>query len=255
MRLQHVIAISCLSIFLVIGAAFMALGLRNVWRGLVSTRWPTVMGSVSDSRVDVQTGTDRETNAPSVTYLAEITVDYRVDGRDYSTGTLAFGQTVGSGDSSEAELRRLRYPPGMPVSVSYDPSDPAVAVLRPGFDPEVLWLPGAGLGFFLPGLMFLLAYLSMAMNLPVMGVAWRLFGTIFALIGIAMLTVGVLNLSRARASLAWPVTRGVIVYGHRDSSTSVTRTEDGRSYRSTSQGTHLVYTYDADGTARFSNIR
>jgi hypothetical protein len=255
MKLLHVIAIGSLSIFLVIGVALFALGLRNVWLGLASRGWPTVIGTVEASEVGAEATGDRRTGAESTMYAARIAIAYRVDGRDYTTETLQFGQTVGSGDSSEAELRRLRYAPGTSVTVAYDAHDPSLAVAEPGLHSDMLWLPGAGLGFFVPGLMFLLAYLATATELRVGGAAWLLFGAIFAAFGLVLLSLGLANLRRARASENWPVTRGTIVYGRIDASDAAVHVENGRVLRGTTEGAHLVYGYDVGGRRRYSNVR
>lgn len=64
-----------------------------------------------------------------IMYTANIRFQYEVNGRAYRTDLIWFGQTAGSGDSSEAELRHFRYPLGEKVTVSYDPADPATAAV------------------------------------------------------------------------------------------------------------------------------
>jgi hypothetical protein len=96
----------------------------------------------------------------SIMYTANIRFQYEVNGRAYRSDQIWFGQTAGSGDSSEADLRRFRYPLGEKVTVSYDPADPAIAAVHPGFQAEALWLPGAGLAFLFPGLMAFVMYKS-----------------------------------------------------------------------------------------------
>ncbi len=188
-----------------------------------------------------------------MTYSAVIVFGYRVAGRDYTTDTIHLGQVVGSGDSSDAELRRLRYPPGAKIPVWHHPAEPSTAVVQPGFHSDVLWLPGAGLGFLLPGVMFLLLYRSTFGG--GLGMGLSLFAAIFMLIGAAMLSGGGLSLWRAYSSPNWPITQGTILYGQQDSSTTVTEDEGGTSQRSTSYGAHFVYRYQVNGHTHFSNIR
>jgi Protein of unknown function (DUF3592) len=88
-----------------------------------------------------------------------------------------------------------------------------------------------------------------------LGMGLGMFAAIFMLIGLAMLSGGLLSLWRAYSSRSWPLARGTILYGQRDSSTTVTEDEDGTIQRSTSYGAHFVYRYEVNGAAHFSNIR
>jgi hypothetical protein len=132
-----------------IGGFALWLGAGNVWHSYASRNWPRTAGKVVQSDTSEESSTDRKTKITSISYVANLAFEYEVDGKKYSTPNLYFGQTVGSTDSSEAELRTLRYPAGAPVTVSYKPDDPATAAVKPGLYPDVLWLPGFGLGFLL----------------------------------------------------------------------------------------------------------
>src|ERR1035438_4649934 len=82
---------------------------------------------------------EKKTGDVSIIYSADTVIQYGVAGKQYSTNLIHFGQTLGSGDASEAELQRLRYPVDAEVSVSYDPSQPWIGVwgfedLRPWYD-------------------------------------------------------------------------------------------------------------------------
>ncbi|MEO7650719.1 MAG: DUF3592 domain-containing protein, partial [Bryobacteraceae bacterium] len=154
MKIENIAAGIGLSFFVAIGLVALGFGLRNIWRASASKEWPSVPGVVATSEINRSVSHDRKTRSSSTSYAADIHVRYNVAGTDYSTDQIRFGQTVGSGDSSEAELRRLRYPVGATVTVSYNPKDPSLAAMRPGIGSDALWLPGAGLGFLLPGIMF-----------------------------------------------------------------------------------------------------
>jgi len=198
---------------------------------------------------------DRRTRTSSKTYSANIRFQYQANGRDYTTATLHFGQTVGSGDSSDAELRHDRYPVGAAVVVSYNPKDPSIAAAEPGFDADALWLPGAGLAFFAPGVMCIVLYFGMSRGNGMFGLGLGLFAGIFAAIGVSLLAGGLVNPWRAHGSRSWPQTAGVITYGVIDESNSVTRDSEGDTIRSTSSGAHLVYRYEVNGMKHYSNVR
>src|SRR5579872_6456285 len=136
-------------------------GARNVQRAIASTAWPTTSGMVTGSQASESTTKDEKTHAGSTTYSTETTIHFQVNGQDYSTDLIHFGQTLGSGDSSEAALQAVRYPAGAAVSVSYNPGDPSIAVVKPGLHADAFWLPGAGLAFLLPALMCIVMFPAM----------------------------------------------------------------------------------------------
>ena len=255
MRLFRIIVVAAISVLIVFGLAILGIGLRNVWRAFASPRWPSVRGAVLESSTSKSVTRDRETGANSASYQAQITFGYQVNGKSYTTDTIHFGQTVGSGDSSDAELRHRRYPVGAQVSISYHPGDPSIATLKPGLYPDVFWIPGAGLAFALPCMAALLFFLSTEMKVPGFAIGLGLFATIFCLVGAVMLAGGLVRLWHAYASQNWPVTSGAIVYQQQDGSTSVTRSDDGATERATSYGTNLVFQYEVGGAIHFANTR
>jgi Protein of unknown function (DUF3592) len=141
------------SIFLLLGAWLLVVDMRNLSHAVASPKWPraaaVVVTSETSAHADPKTVGSR---ASSTMYEAEIRFAYTVDDKEYATDILHFGQTLGSGDSSEAELRKLRYPLGKQVTVAYKPDNPAIAAAKPGFDHEVLFLIGAALFFIMPAI-------------------------------------------------------------------------------------------------------
>lgn len=244
----------CLGLFIVGGLFFLYMGLKNVWLALASKGWPSVSGVVKASGTETSRSRDSETGETSTMYAARLRVAYQVAGREYVTGTVWIGETEASGDSSEAELKRLQYPEGAVVPVYYDPKQPDRSALRRGLTADALWLPGAGLGFFLPGVMFLHLYFAMTRGTGGMRIGITLFGAIFALCGVAMLAAGLRNLWLGHESRSWPSAEGEIVYSVGDSTNSVTEDEDGTRTRSTTYSTRLVYRYEAGGFKRHGNV-
>jgi len=188
-------------------------------------------------------------------YLADIQFRYRVGGREYTTNVLHFGQTWGSGDSSDAELRRFRYPLGAEATVVYNPGAPSIAAAEPGFHAAALLLPGAGLAFLVPAVMCIVLYFGMSRGSALFGVGLAMFAGIFATLGVAFLTMGLVNLARAWESRHWPQAPGAITYGKIDSSTRVARTEDSGLVSSTTSGDHIIFGYDVNGKKHYSNVR
>ncbi|MGC9971430.1 MAG: DUF3592 domain-containing protein [Bryobacteraceae bacterium] len=232
------------TLFLVgVGGIPLWMGLRFVWRGLASTRWPTAPGvvlksAVSETEASQKSGT--YTLSTYTFYVPELSFGYQVKGRDYTTKNLQFGRAEGSGDASEAAVLMLRYPVGAKVSIRYHPSDPALGVVQSGVNSVVVWYLMAGLVFILFGVVVLLAYIGSEWELfefrRVMGLMWF----IFIFFGVGMLTPGLLSLWRAKASENWPTVNGVIVFSEQDG---------------TDSRVPLAYEYEVNGEKHFSNVR
>lgn len=222
-----------LGLFLLPGLFMVVAGSRNVWRGVASAQWPAAEGVVAES--SLETG---------------VVFRYRVNGVDFSTDVIQFGQTPGSNDSSNAELLRLRYRRGAAVPVRYDATNPSIAAVEPGFHSDSLWLPGAGLAFVLPALLFCLLGRGTDRSFPAYGLA--VFALIFMLIGLPMLAAGSLHLWHANASRRWPVAEGIILSGRPYSSGKV-EAEAGE--EEAARGRQLIYRYEVAGRKRYSDVR
>jgi hypothetical protein len=193
-----------------------------------------------------------ERGNPPQSSSGDIALRYQVQNRNYTTETLHFGQTFASGDSSESALRRLEYPAGAEIPVFYHPRDPSIAVVRTGVFADAFWLPLAGLAFALPGAMVPFIVLNEGSRLRI---ALGVFGIAFCTVGGLMLAGGLTNLWRGHASTRWPITNGTIVHERVDSSTTVTRDNNGNVEQSTTHATHLVYEYTVDGKKHYANVR
>ena len=221
-----------LGLFLLPGLFMVGIGSRNVWRGVASSHWPEATGDVAESGAQ-----------------KNVEFRYRVGGQEYSTDLIQFGQTSGSSDSSEAQLRRMRYRAGSAVQVRYHPKDPSIAAVEPGFHSDSLWLPGAGLAFVLPAILF--GLVALGSDGSFLGYGLAVFALIFVLIGLPMLTAGSMNLWRAYVSQQWPIAAGVILSG-KPSSGNV-EVEPGE--EEAAGGSRLVYRYEVAGRKRYSDVR
>jgi hypothetical protein len=274
--MKIVLALCMLTVGLVavLGLYLFLKGARRVQLAATSATWPTTAGKVVSSE------TTRDVSAYkrdiSVTFNTQTVIRYTVNDHSYITDVLRFGQTLGSGDKSEAALQRLRYPAGKDVPVSYDPANPASAVMKPGLHADAFWLPGAGLAFLLPAAlcMFLLPgifrdtsaddqafanYVQTAIDqrrpdLPppprsgdkVMPVAAAAFGAVFCCLGILALTAGLQRAWHGSASSSWPTVSGIVTETGGDEPDDTTDT----AYRA-----RLIYKYDVKGATHFNNLR
>ena len=290
-KLTVIGAVVAIGLVVIFGLYLFGLGLRNVSRAVASSHWPRTAGKVVRSATQEKHDVDKKTGVVSVIYSADTVIQYGVAGSQYSTNLIHFGQTLGSGDASEAELQRLRYPVDGEVSVSYDPSRPWIAAARPGLHAEAFWLPGAGLAFLLPAAIALFVFLTVFRNAPeqqrdddefkksvetaienarrgiappdipfrppkdasdvIAPVVAGLLGAVFCGLGILALSSGAQRLWRGAASEHWPSVDGKVLF----SRVNTSETADSDHQRSTTFSPQFVYTYEVNGVKRFNNRR
>jgi hypothetical protein len=158
-KLSIIIGILVITPVFLFGSFLLIKGLRNIQMSFASVHWPRAAGMVASS-VTTRTAPTQDRTLRSMrdgprspdyaTFGTNTKIGYTVNGREYTTNMLHFGQTLGSSDRSDAVLLSLRYPEGKEVPVSYNSSSPSVAVINPGLHSEAFWLPGAGLAFLVP---------------------------------------------------------------------------------------------------------
>ena len=257
MKLTVIGGVIAIGLVVAFGLYLFVLGLSNLNRAVASSHWPRTAGKVVRSDTREQRDVDKKTRAVSVIYSADTVIQYEVAGKSYSTNLIHFGQTLGSGDASEAELQRLRYPLNGAVPVSYDPSRPWIAAARPGLHAEAFWLPGAGLAFLLPAAVALFVFLTVFRAAPrqsddvIAPVVAGLLAAVFCGLGILALSSGAQRLWRGAASEHWPSVQGTVLFSRVN--TSETQESDDR--RSTTFSPQFVYTYEVDGVKHFNNRR
>jgi len=291
MKLTVIGAVIAIGLVALLGLYLLGLGLRNVSRAAASSHWPTTAGKVVRSSTQEQHDVNRDTGDVSVTYSANTVIQYEAAGKQYATNLIHFGQTLGSGDASEAELQRLRYPVGGTVSVSYSPSQPWVAAARPGLHAEAFWLPGAGLAFLLPAALAMFVCLTLFRAAPeqqrndddfrksvdtaienarrgiappdipfrppsdssdvIAPVVAAFLGAVFCGLGILALSSGAQRLWRGAASEHWPSVQGKVLF----SRVTASETRDSEHQSSTTFSPQFVYTYELAGIKHFGNRR
>lgn len=262
MRVTMAAAIFAVGLVLAFGGYLTFQGIRNVVRAGESRRWPTTEGTIIGADTQRSTTTDRDTHIEHVTYSTKTVVRYRVGGQDYATNVIHFGQTLGSSDPSEAELLRLRYPPGAQVPVSYKPGQPWLGVLRPGIHAEAFWLPAAGLAFFLPGVMAALVLPDMFRSWsgrarfgggdPSMAAVAGIMAFIFSALGMLALGAGISRIWNGHASERWPTTLGEVIFARVESSHSL---DEDTGDKQTTFSPTFVYRYAVNGVQHFNNLR
>lgn len=291
MKLVVIGVVIAIGLVAALGLYVFGLGLRNVGRAAASAHWPRTAGKVVRSETRERHDVDRKTRDVSVIYSADTLIQYEVAGKPYSTNLIHFGQTLGSGDASEAELQRLRYPVGGEVAVSYDPSRPWIAAARPGLHAEAFWLPGAGLALLLPAALAAFVFLTVLRAAPqqqrdndefgksveaaiengrrgiappdipfrppkdesdaIAPVVVGLLGAVFCGLGILALSSGAQRLWRGAASEHWPSAEGKVLF----SRVNTSETRDGEGGRGVAFSPQFAYTYEVAGVKHFNNRR
>lgn len=147
------------AIIMSIGAFFLFMGLLEAWRGHASRWWPTVQGTMLESRViesTRRTGGLRRGGGSTTEWTPRVRYEYEVEGVRHESERVDFMTRAGGRSAAEQELRGLEA--GAPVTVHYDPADPSRAVLRPGNGPWD-WIPPLMglLGLSVPPALFMLA--------------------------------------------------------------------------------------------------
>lgn len=154
-RIAKWIAYAWSGIAIAFGIAMAIIGALEWDRAANSVGWPTVRGTVIESRVEHSTRTRK--GRTTHTYTPRVRYRYGVDGREFEGDRVWFR----SSSTSEAAAARTvaTYASGSEVTVHHAPDDPGLACLEPGVG-EMQWLPVAGgaaamltglaLGWFVP---------------------------------------------------------------------------------------------------------
>jgi len=285
-------SIFALGLVVMLGLFLLYRGLRNVQLALASTKWPVTSGVVVSSETTRSVMRDERKNRSSVTFDTKTVIRYSVNGHEYETDVLHFGQTLGSSDKSDAALQKLRYPAGAKVPVSYDASDPSVGVMKPGLHAEAFWLPGAGLAFLLPAVLCLVTgprlFRDVSRDMTagdqsfeksvheameaarrgerppeiqpprmpgdsVMPVAVTAFGAVFCCLGVLALAGGMGRVWHGYASQNWPTTSGKVIMAYKGGGEEGEDAVDD----STDPAYHVrfVYQYNVAGVTHYNNLR
>jgi len=111
---------------LVFGGALAFGGGRSIYRAYTSQRWPSAQAHVLSNSVE------KLRSRRSVSFLPHVTYEYAVDGKTYTSETLAFGAGITAGALEDANAYVRHYPKGAEVPIHYAPDDAALACLDCG---------------------------------------------------------------------------------------------------------------------------
>ena len=124
--------------FAAIGVLFLTLSALDFVSAILSSRWPTVRGRITESTF-LETG-----DGEGMSFRAAIAYAYTVDGVFHTAKRVRFGDRVELPFPRTPARMVDAYPLGREVDVRYNPNDPAEAVLEPG--PSLFIVGGIVLG-------------------------------------------------------------------------------------------------------------
>jgi hypothetical protein len=93
-----------------------------------SLAWPTILGRVTCSQVEVSESSDED--GTSYTYTPHIEYAYILNGQTYTSNQVAFGGVTGTGNTKKSQLVVNQYPLNAVVKVFFNPANPNEAVLE-----------------------------------------------------------------------------------------------------------------------------
>ncbi|HSJ10090.1 MAG TPA: DUF3592 domain-containing protein [Longimicrobiales bacterium] len=112
---------------------------RQWWLARRSRDWPSTVGRVLGSEVEYDSHDLQRTHG-----FHRVTYEYEVDGRTLRGRRVRFGGWLNA-SPRDAGLTVIRYRPGTPVSVRYDPRRPQLCTLERRMSRLVPWFLAIGL--------------------------------------------------------------------------------------------------------------
>ncbi|NKB71589.1 MAG: DUF3592 domain-containing protein [Candidatus Latescibacteria bacterium] len=191
------------------GLYFLWWNLQRLYWTLHISHWHFTVGTVTESKVDIDDGSDSYRYSPAVTYT------YQVDGHHYTGDRIHFA-TSGLTSPRQAQQQTAPYPKGARVKVYYQPSRPERAVLEPGLNAQ--FIAPFFLGSTFAALGILVALVAVGLVDPFHFIGWldspwlkRLLPYAGLAAGLAVCGLALATDRRIRASRSWPHTPGLVV--------------------------------------------
>ena len=118
-------------VFAVLGIGLLIFGWRERKEAKATEAWPTVNGTITSSRLDQNTRTERREGRTytHTSYAPVVEYTYEVGGKTYQGNHISPGAAM-SYDLGTAQNIVNRYQPASAATVHYDPTNPMQAVLE-----------------------------------------------------------------------------------------------------------------------------
>lgn len=123
-------SIACTTLpFLAVAGFLFYRARKSKGQSQASQTWPSVMGSIVASNVEITRSHDSD-GGTSTAYYPRVAYEYEVLGHRYRSDRVNFGGAIGYGDHNTAQAIVDRYVPGNNIRVYYDSNNPGEAVLE-----------------------------------------------------------------------------------------------------------------------------
>jgi hypothetical protein len=113
------------------GGFFLSRGIKRISLASASSSWPTAKGKIVESLVKQHRDTTTTKNEYS--YFPIVSYTYEVNGQMHNGSEVRYGKYKSYAKEHDARFVISPYPVGKEVTVSYQPDDPTVCVLEPGY--------------------------------------------------------------------------------------------------------------------------
>ncbi len=133
------LAILINAVFFMIGLGIFGYSMYEAVKAYGSTDWPTVKGTIVDSRIGIHSGSEDGT-----TYTPDVMYEYWVQGKLYRAGNIRPSK-LDESSPADAQRKLDRFPTGASVTVYYNPADPYDALLEPGMELHNYLIPFVGI--------------------------------------------------------------------------------------------------------------
>jgi hypothetical protein len=139
-----------------VGIILAVWGGRQVFEAYNSKNWPTTEGTITSSYVHKREGSPSDKNKQP-TYHVKINYEYTVDGTRYTGERIRFTDNADRGRDKAKGLAD-EYFADQTVTVYYNPEDPGIAILKPGFVFSTFIPFLGGLAFLFAGILCFKTY-------------------------------------------------------------------------------------------------
>jgi len=143
-----------------LGLVFTLFGSYEVYKGMKTSSWPSVDGTILSSSMEKTSRRVKRTNGSSgrkTSYHLNVAYAYEVNQQKYENDRFSYG-TESYRKLSKAKEALARYPKGKRVPVFYDPDNPSHSVLTRGTGTSWIAIVLGGLGLLLAFLILLYVF-------------------------------------------------------------------------------------------------
>ena len=126
------------ALFLVIGAFYLLITIRDYLEAKNSSNWPYVIGTIISSQIKEKRSRLSPEDSYRRFYRAEVRYAYNVNGVEYSSKRVKAGINISNTREVSAEKTFYNYPEGKSIRVYYNSRSPKKSFLETGSNTVLL---------------------------------------------------------------------------------------------------------------------